>query len=74
MSETYTEDRFYKSTLKFLTEYVETVPAAEADPKLVAEIVKMLDKVDISTFKVGDIPSGDPAAKRAAELKAKLNK
>jgi len=69
----YTEDRLYWAAVKRFTILLED-EHSELESKIVGEIVKFLDKVDVKPFRTEGIPSDDPAAKRAAELAAQLNK
>ena len=68
----FTADRLYWAAVKRFTLLLED--ESDIDPKIVAEIVKFLDKVDISSMNIASLSDDDPAAVRAKELAAQLNK
>ena len=68
----FTEDRLYWAAVKRFTLLLED--ESDIDPKIVAEIVKFLDKIDLSAMNITSLSDDDPAAVRAKELAAQLNK
>ena len=74
MTETYDSQRFYSTSIKFLTRYMEEVPPAEADPKVVSEIVKALLGLNITPADFASLDDQDPAKIQAMKFAAAKKK